>query len=138
MAHLLGNRVGGNTVLRASEAGIRLLGAIPPGHGCTVADNVLLVDGTGIEVSASGCTVAGNEVSLTPSEFDLLAKLMAQPGRVFSRLDLLEELQGIALEGSERTINVHIRNLRTKIEPDPTTPRYIETVFGIGYRFCAA
>ena len=80
-------------------------------------------------------TVAGEEVSLTPSEFDLLAMMMAQPGRVFSRLDLLEELQGIALEGSERTINVHIRNLRTKIEPDPSTPRYIETVFGVGYRF---
>jgi len=80
-------------------------------------------------------TVDGAEVSLTPSEFDLLAKLMASPGRVFSRLDLLEELQGIALEGSERTINVHVRNLRTKIEPDPSNPRYVETVFGVGYRF---
>jgi DNA-binding response OmpR family regulator len=81
-------------------------------------------------------TVAGQEVALTPSEFDLLAVLMAQPGRVFSRLDLLEELQGIALEGAEKTINVHIRNLRSKIEPDPSQPRYVETVFGIGYRFC--
>ena len=75
-------------------------------------------------------------MTLTPSEFDLLAVLMAQPGRVFSRLDLLEELQGIALEGAEKTINVHIRNLRSKIEPDPSQPRYVETVFGIGYRFC--
>ena len=82
-------------------------------------------------------TVAGQEVDLTPSEFDLLAILMGSPGRAFSRLELLEHLQGTALEGAEKTVNVHIRNLRTKIEPDPGNPRYIETVFGIGYRFCA-
>jgi DNA-binding response OmpR family regulator len=81
-------------------------------------------------------TVAGREAALTPSEFDLLALLMSAPGRVFSRLELLEHLQGLALEGAERTINVHIRNLRTKIEPDPANPRYVETVFGVGYRFC--
>ena len=80
-------------------------------------------------------TVAGQEVQLTPSEFDLLAILMTSPGRAFSRLQLLEELQGAALEGTEKTVNVHIRNLRTKIESDPANPRYIETVFGIGYRF---
>jgi DNA-binding response OmpR family regulator len=72
---------------------------------------------------------------LTPSEFDLLALLMDAPGRVFSRLDLLEDLQGTSFEGVARTIDVHIRNLRTKIESDPANPRYIETVFGIGYRF---
>jgi DNA-binding response OmpR family regulator len=82
-------------------------------------------------------TVGGREAALTPSEFDLLAMLMSAPGRVFSRLELLERLQGLALEGAERTINVHIRNLRTKIEPDPAHPRYVETVFGVGYRFCA-
>ncbi|MBL8057148.1 MAG: response regulator transcription factor [Anaerolineales bacterium] len=81
-------------------------------------------------------TVAGAEAALTPSEFDLLALLMSAPGRVFTRLELLEHLQGLALEGAERTINVHIRNLRTKIEPDPANPRYVETVFGVGYRFC--
>ena len=77
----------------------------------------------------------GNEVHLTPSEFDLLAILMNAPGRVFSRLDLLEDLQGTSFEGVARTIDVHVRNLRTKIEADPADPRYIETVFGIGYRF---
>ena len=82
-------------------------------------------------------TVAGQEVALTPSEFDLLAILMTQPGRAFSRQYLLEELQGIAVEGTEKTINVHVRNLRSKIEPDPANPRYVETVFGVGYRFCA-
>jgi len=82
-------------------------------------------------------TVGGREVRLTPTEFDLLAGFLSAPGRVFSRLDLLEYLQGVAFEGAERTIDVHIRNLRAKIEPDPKKPHYIETVFGIGYRFCA-
>jgi len=81
-------------------------------------------------------TVGGAEVNLTPTEFDLLATLMSEPGRVFSRASLLEAVQGIAFEGMERSINVHIRNLRTKIEPDPANPRYIETIFGVGYRFC--
>jgi DNA-binding response OmpR family regulator len=74
-------------------------------------------------------------VSLTPSEFDLLAVLMASPGRVFSRPDLLVALQGASFEGVERTIDVHVRKLRTKIESNPSQPRYIETVFGVGYRF---
>jgi DNA-binding response OmpR family regulator len=82
-------------------------------------------------------TVGQQSVSLTPSEFDLLAILMASPGHVFSRAELLMQLQGTAFEGVERTIDVHIRNLRTKIEPDPGEPRYIETVFGVGYRFAA-
>ncbi|WP_129630053.1 response regulator transcription factor [Candidatus Oscillochloris fontis] len=74
------------------------------------------------------------DVSLTPSEFALLAALMESPGRVFSREQLLERLQGNDYEGVERTIDVHIRNLRKKLEPDPTQPRYVETVFGVGYR----
>ncbi len=81
--------------------------------------------------------IAGRPVELTPSEFDLLATMMAAPGRVFSRLELLERLQGTAYEGYERTIDVHVRNLRTKIEPDPSSPQYIETVYGVGYRFTA-
>lgn len=86
----------------------------------------------------SRTVVAGDKrVDLTPSEFDLLATLMSAPGRAFSRLDLLERLQGIALESSERSIDVHIRNLRAKIEPDPRNPRYIESVYGVGYRFAA-
>ena len=79
--------------------------------------------------------VRGSEVHLTPSEFDLLAILMNAPGRVYSRLDLLEDLQGTSFEGVARTIDVHIRNLRSKVEANPANPRYIETVFGIGYRF---
>ncbi len=82
-------------------------------------------------------TVGDARVDLTPSEFALLAVLMSAPGRAFPRSDLLDRLQGMALDGCERTIDVHIRNLRTKIEPDPGHPRYIETVFGVGYRFAA-
>jgi len=74
-------------------------------------------------------------VDLTPSEFDLLATLLSAPGRAFSRLDLLDRIQGIAYEGYERTVDVHIKNLRAKIESDPRSPRYIETVYGVGYRF---
>jgi DNA-binding response OmpR family regulator len=80
-------------------------------------------------------TVDGDPASLTPSEFDLLYVFMSAPGKVFSRSDLLLKLQGTAFEGVERTIDVHIRNLRTKIEQDPSDPQYIQTVFGIGYKF---
>ncbi|HMB90529.1 MAG TPA: winged helix-turn-helix domain-containing protein, partial [Rhodothermales bacterium] len=83
-------------------------------------------------------TVTGEAIDLTPTEFELLAVLIATPGRVYSRTHLLEALHDFALEGVERTIDVHVRNLRAKIEPDPRHPRYIETVFGVGYRFAAA
>jgi DNA-binding response OmpR family regulator len=82
--------------------------------------------------------VGGLPVNLTPSEFALLAALLEAPGRVFSRELLLERLQGNDYEGVERTVDVHIRNLRKKIEPDPTQPRYVKTVFGVGYRASTA
>jgi DNA-binding response OmpR family regulator len=81
--------------------------------------------------------VGERQVDLTASEFDLLSILMAAPGRSFTRLELLERLQGVAYEGYERTIDVHIHNLRNKIEPDAANPRYVETVYGAGYRFAA-
>jgi DNA-binding response OmpR family regulator len=79
--------------------------------------------------------VGGEFVDLTPSEFDLLATLMSSPGRAYSRLELLDQLQGTTFEGYERTIDVHVKNLRSKIEDDPKAPRFIETVYGVGYRF---
>jgi DNA-binding response OmpR family regulator len=88
-----------------------------------------------IDVQAHRITRAEQVIDLTPTEFNLLAILAAQPGRTFSRLQLLEQLQGVAFEGYERTIDAHIKNLRLKIEMDPKKPRYIETVFGVGYRF---
>lgn len=80
-------------------------------------------------------SVSGSLVDLTPSEFEILATLMAAPGRTFSRLELLDRLQGTAYEGYERTIDVHVRNLRLKIEPQASNPIYVETVYGTGYRF---
>jgi len=74
-------------------------------------------------------------IDLTPSEFDILTALMTSPGRVYSRLDLLDIIQGVRYEGYERTIDTHIKNLRGKIEPDPRAPQYVETVYGVGYRF---
>ncbi len=80
-------------------------------------------------------TIGSREIELTPSEFDMLTILMASPGQVFSRADLLERLKGSTFENVERTVDVHIRNLRAKLEPDPRNPRYVQTVFGVGYRF---
>ncbi|UCH59318.1 MAG: response regulator transcription factor [Anaerolineales bacterium] len=90
-----------------------------------------------VELDRAGrvVSVAGRQVDLTPSEFELLAIMMSAPGRAYSRLELLDHLQGTAFEGYERTIDVHIRNLRLKIEPEAAKPHYIETVYGVGYRF---
>jgi DNA-binding response OmpR family regulator len=90
-----------------------------------------------LEINLDAHTVerAGQHVDFTPTEFTLLATLAGSPGRVFSRLQLLEAVQGVAFEGYERTIDAHIKNLRAKLEPEPKKPRYIETVFGVGYRF---
>ena len=97
--------------------------------------DTLKMGGIHLDRSSRAVAVEGKPVSLTPSEFDLLYVLMSAPGRVFSRSELLLKLQGTTFEGVERTIDVHIRNLRTKIEPDPSNPQYILTVFGVGYRF---
>jgi DNA-binding response OmpR family regulator len=78
--------------------------------------------------------VGGRAVVLTRSEFDLLCQLASSPGRVFRRSELLLRLEGSEFENVERTIDVHVRNLRKKIEPDPSRPVYVETVFGVGYR----
>ncbi|NCF65650.1 MAG: response regulator transcription factor [Anaerolineaceae bacterium] len=79
--------------------------------------------------------VDGQEWELTPMEFGLLETLMSNPGRAFSRMELLERTQGFAYDGYERTVDVHIKNLRKKIEEDPGNPNYVLTVFGVGYRF---
>lgn len=79
-------------------------------------------------------TVNNQRIDLTPSEFGLLQALISRPGRVYSRMELLDIVQGEAFAAYERTIDVHIKNLRSKIEDDPRDPIYIETVYGIGYR----
>jgi DNA-binding response OmpR family regulator len=100
----------------------------PAAKTLQVADVILDRDNRSVKVNQ-------HYVDLTPSEFDLLAALMTAPGRVFSRLDLLDIIQGIRYEGYQRTIDLHIKNLRSKIERDPRAPHYIETVYGVGYRF---
>ncbi len=82
-------------------------------------------------------TVRGQPVSLTPTEFNLLGLLMRSAGQVLTRQQLADRLTENGFAGLERTLNVHVRNLRAKIEPDPDQPRYVETVFGVGYRFSA-
>ncbi len=79
--------------------------------------------------------LAGKHVRLTPTEFKLLGALVKEPGRVFSRPQLIEKALGYDFEGFDRTIDVHILNLRRKLEPDPSHPRYIKTVYGAGYKF---
>jgi DNA-binding response OmpR family regulator len=76
----------------------------------------------------------GTPVELTPSEFRLLAALATYPGRVYSRFELIDRVQGTDFERDERTIDAHVKNLRRKLEPDPAQPRYVQTVHGIGYR----
>ncbi len=83
-------------------------------------------------------SVADRGIELTPTEFDLLAHLVRQPGRVFTRAQLLTAIHGVAVESYERAVDAHIKNLRRKLEPDPRHPRYVLTAHGIGYRFTDA
>ena len=93
------------------------------------------VDDIEIDLDAHTVTRAGEPIHLTPTEFRLLVALARQPGRAFTREQLLQALQDAPFVGYERTVDAHIKNLRAKLEPDPKHPRYIETVFGVGYRF---
>lgn len=103
----------------------------------SLSPELLQIGELGLDPAGRLVRLAGRPIDLTPSEFDLLAFLLANPGRAFSRFELLEKTQGTAYEGYERTIDAHIKNLRAKLESDPRQPRYIETVYGIGYRMAA-
>jgi two-component system alkaline phosphatase synthesis response regulator PhoP len=87
-----------------------------------------------VDISGHQATLDGRALDLTRTEFELLAVLLAHPGRAFTRLELLDRVQGDAYEGYERTIDAHIKNLRAKLGDDPRHPRYIQTVFGVGYK----
>ncbi len=97
---------------------------------------VLSFDDGGLEIDTVQQEVRrdGQPVDLTPNEYKLLQTLARYPGRVYSRFELINHVQGYDYEGYERTIDAHVKNLRKKIEPDPKRPRYVETVFGTGYR----
>lgn len=92
-------------------------------------------DGLRVDFVRHEARVDGTPVHLTPKEFTLLEIMIRQPGRVFSRLELLELVFGFDYQGFERTVDVHVMNLRKKIEADPAHPRYIQTIYGVGYRF---
>jgi DNA-binding response OmpR family regulator len=87
-----------------------------------------------IDLEQHTVVLAGRPIELTPTEFSILVTLAKQPKRVFSRLQIMEQAQGDAFEGYERTIDAHIKNIRLKMEPNPKKPRYIQTVFGMGYK----
>jgi DNA-binding response OmpR family regulator len=88
-----------------------------------------------IDVPRRKVTVGGRAVELTPTEFQLLTAMARQPGRIFTRAQLLDAVRGVAFESYERAIDTHVKNLRRKLEPDPRSPRYLLTTFGVGYRF---
>jgi DNA-binding response OmpR family regulator len=111
------------------RAVLRRAGELEPSAKVVKAADILL------DRDSRTVKVGEGYVDLTPSEFDILASLMSSPGRVYSRLDLLDIIQGVRYEGYERTIDTHVKNLRGKIEKDPRSPKYIETVYGVGYRF---
>jgi DNA-binding response OmpR family regulator len=98
------------------------------------ADIIRVADIT-LDVPRLRATVGERSIDLTPTEFQLLATLARQPGRLFTRAQLLDALHGIAFESYERAIDVHIKNIRHKIEPDPHKPRYLLMVYGVGYKF---
>jgi two-component system alkaline phosphatase synthesis response regulator PhoP len=99
-----------------------------------VADRVAVADLT-LDVPRMRTEVAGRIVELTSTEFTILLTLARQPGRIFTRAQLLDALHGVTFESYERAIDSHIKNLRRKVEPEPGQPRYILTVYGVGYRF---
>lgn len=96
---------------------------------------IIRAGGVEIDVPRMKVTVNDRPVDLTASEFALLLALAREPGRVFTRLHLLDILRGVAFESYERAIDAHIKNLRRKIEPEDGPPRFIQTVYGVGYRF---
>lgn len=111
------------SVLRRSEA------------ARAASDLIRVGDDVELNIASMEATIAGRRIDLTPTEFQLLTLMARQPGRVFSRAQLLDAIHGVAFESYERAIDAHIKNLRRKIEVDPHNPRYLLTVFGVGYRF---
>jgi two-component system, OmpR family, alkaline phosphatase synthesis response regulator PhoP len=101
-------------------------------------DEIVRAGDVEIDTGKMRVSVGGASVELTPTEFQLLATLARQPGRVFTRSQLLDAVHGVAIESYERAIDAHVKNLRRKIEPTPGNPRYIVTVHGVGYRFADA
>ena len=101
-------------------------------------DEIVRAGDVEIDTAKMRVSVGGEQVDLTPTEFQLLATLAREPGRVFTRSQLLDAVHGVAIESYERAIDAHVKNIRRKIEPTPGSPRYVVTVHGVGYRFADA
>ena len=99
------------------------------------ASDVVRAGDVTLDVPRMRVTAGGRDVELTATEFQLLAALVREPGRVFTRSQLLDAVHGVAFESYERAIDAHVKNIRKKLEPDPHEPRYLQTVHGVGYRF---
>jgi len=105
-------------------------------NATTLATDVIHIADLTLDVPRLRVTSSGRSLEeLTPTEFELLATLARQPGRVFSRAQLLDAIHGVAFESYERAIDAHIKNIRRKIEVTPSEPKYILTVYGVGYKF---
>jgi len=99
---------------------------------------VIHADDITIDLPKMKVTVGAEEVALTATEFELLATLARQPGRIYTRAQLLDSLHGVSFESYERSVDAHVKNIRRKIEPDSRRPRYVLTVYGVGYKFADA
>ena len=102
--------------------------------GEAAQNEIIRVGNLEIDMDQHTVMVADHQVELTPTEFDILVVLARQPKRVFTRLQIMEQAQGNAFEGYERTIDAHIKNIRLKLEPNSKDPTFIHTVFGVGYK----
>jgi two-component system, OmpR family, alkaline phosphatase synthesis response regulator PhoP len=102
--------------------------------GETAQNEIIRVGNLEIDMDQHTVLVSDHQVELTPTEFDILVVLARQPKRVFTRLQIMEQAQGNAFEGYERTIDAHIKNIRLKLEPNSKAPTFIHTVFGVGYK----
>ena len=100
-----------------------------------LASDVIRAGDVTLDLPRMRVTAGGREVELTPTELQLLAALAREPGRVFTRSQLLDAVHGVAFESYERAIDAHVKNIRRKLEPDPREPHYLQTVHGVGYRF---
>ncbi len=107
-------------------------------HAADAGGDVIRAGDVVLDVPRLRVEVAGRAISLTATEFQLLTALARQPGRVFTRSQLLDAIHGVAFESYERAIDAHVKNIRRKLEPEPRTPRYLLTVYGVGYRLTDA
>jgi two-component system, OmpR family, alkaline phosphatase synthesis response regulator PhoP len=98
-------------------------------------DEFVRVGDLELDMPRMRATVAERPIELTPTEFQLVATMAREPGRVFTRAQLLDAVHGVAFESYERAIDAHVKNIRHKLEPEPARPRYLLTVYGVGYRF---